>query len=351
MSGGVATSGLLAAIVAGGGQAGMVPADSGIRYWISAETATVAPWPGSPPGETVSVYRRLELALGSPLRPDGRARAEHVVPAGLGLGAAIRLATPEPMANVRAAPPARALPRQSAPRPGAGHVRIYWGCGDHVRRGQPLTINEADLRQGRGPPALAAWPFRRPAPPDDRNAATFGQWSSIPNRAVFPPGASLAGDHLLRGNYIPDIRFTLAPGQDFLPPILLTADRPRASGAVEIAWQPVAGARGFFLKATQLDPDGALVWWTSSERPFSNYWSFFYLAPSDLARMLRSRMLLRPSAIRCVVPAEIVRRPGSTVVNVHALGPEVDIGDPVPGAPAWTVKLHTLATYSGRLGQ
>ena len=356
MSAGVATAGLLAATLVSGGQpdasADQPQADPTIRYWISAETATVAPWPGSPPGGATSVYRRLELALGSPLRPDGRARGQHQVPAGLGLSAPIRLSTLAPMTAVHPPPPPAPSPLRPGARPARrSEVHIYWGCGDHVRSGQPLILNGADLRAAGGRPTFATLPFRRAAPPDERSAATFGEWSSIVQRIDFPPTASLAGDHVVTGNYIPDIRFTLARGQDFLPPIFLTANRLRPSGAVEIAWRPVAGARAFFLTATQLEPDGVFIWWTSSERAFSNYWGFDYLAPGDLTQMVRTGMLLRPSASRCVVPAAIVGRPGSTVVHVHGLGPEVDISGSAPGAPAWTVRLRTRATYSGRLGE
>jgi hypothetical protein len=348
---GLLATAMLGAIVAGGGPAATRPAqpqaggEGPIVYWISVETATFAPWPNSLPNAATQVRRFLQLELASPRRPDGRAAAEHLVPPELGLGPAIRLVTLARMPPVPAPAPVHTLMR-TEPSARPGQVHVYWGCGEHVRRGQPLILNIADAQRGRTPPAVATRPFTPMTPPDEQSAATFGQWSSLNNRIRFPDNASLVGAHGLRGNYLPEIRFALAPGQDFLAPIAVTANRAGTSGAVPLRWRRVVGARAYFVTATQLTANGALVWWTSSEAPFSNLWPFDYLATADVEGLLRRRMLLPARRAACTVPAEIVRRSGSTVVNINALGPVVDLG-----GPSWSVKLRTRATYTGKLGQ
>jgi hypothetical protein len=352
---------MLGAAFAGGDPAARGPArprtDGPAVYWISAETTTYALLPDSGPDAATEVRRYLQLALGSPRRPDEPPAAEHLVPPGLGLGPAIRLGTLARMPPIPGPPAPPAPPGARPARPGAGQVRVYWGCGEHIGRGQPLILNMADARGG-APPALAARPFTPMTQPDDQNAATSGQWYSLRNRTPLPASASLAGAHRLHGNYIPEIRFALAPGQDFLAPIELTANRAGASGAVPLRWRPIAGARAYFVTAARYAADGALIWWTSSEAPFSNLWHFDYLAATDVARLLRRRMLLPAPRPECTVPAEIVGPPGPTAVSIVALGREVDLSGPVRPAnapagwaPSWSVKLRTRALYSGRLGQ
>jgi hypothetical protein len=255
---GLLATAMLGATVAGGGPAATRPArpraggDGPIVYWMSAETATFAPWPNSPPDAATEVRRLLRLDLGSPRRPDERPAAEHLVPPGLGLGPAIRLVTLArmPPTPIPAPPPLRILPGDRPARPGAGQVHIYWGCGEHVRRGQPLIMTEADALRRHAPPAVATRPFTPMTPPNDQSAATFGQYYSLNSRARLPANASLVGAHGLRGNYVPEIRFSLVPGQDFLAPIELTANRAGASGAVALRWRPVARARAYFVTAS-----------------------------------------------------------------------------------------------------
>jgi hypothetical protein len=52
----------------------------------------------------------------------------------------------------------------------------------------------------------------------------------------------LVGDHLVRGNYSPEIRFALAPDNDSLAPLSPTSP-PLPSGALRISWPAVAWAR------------------------------------------------------------------------------------------------------------
>lgn len=309
-----------------------------VSYRMTVETATFGPEPNSPPDAQTTIQRRLGLELASPRRPDDRPSATHLPPAGLGIAEPISLHAPFVGMPVPVPPP-------SPSRPGDGLVRIYWGCGEHVRPGQPMTVRASDAFPSRAPAALAAMPFARPD--GDPDAATVGVWSSG-QRVEFPEGASLAGAHRVSGNYLPDIRFTLPRGQNFLAPVTLIRNEPAPSGAVPLSWRPIAGARGWFLRVGRRDPDGAITWWTSSEQPFPKMWEMDYLAASDIAPLLRTGILRPPAQTQCTVPAEIVREPGSTLINVFAFGPDANFSDT---AGPWTVTLRTRSGYMGRLGR
>ena len=81
-----------------------------------------------------------------------------------------------------------------------------------------------------------------------------------------------------------------------------------------------------------------------------------YLAPSEAARLVQSRVLLSPATSQCAVPAEVQRSVQGAMLMMTAYGPETNLAQPKPaGAPVswrpeWTVKLRTKATNSGMLG-
>src|SRR5688500_2720709 len=220
-------------------------------YWMSAETLSgmAAMSQGGRPdvaammsGRVPSQVRNLILQLGSPRRPAGPPAADHLPPATLGAGAALPLVTPQ-----NAAAPAPARPPVMGQGDGLrGRLLIYWGCGERARPGQPFEIDLARLSQGQVPPALAASSYRPMTPPSASGSATYGEWPNARSRNTIPAEGSLVGDHAVRGNYSPEIRFTLAPGQDFLPPVVLTSNSRAPSGAVPLAWQPIAPARAWF---------------------------------------------------------------------------------------------------------
>lgn len=345
-------------------------------YWMSAETASglgaMAGMNGGRPsrgamigamfggrgpgaGGAPAFVHSLRLELGSPRRPVGAPQADHFIPAGLGAGPSLPLVSPEP-----GAPPAT-RPYQG---PGGGdggangRILIYWGCGEHARPGQPYEIDLAALRGGQVPPAMAALALRPMIPPGRANSATFGEWPNQRSNASIPASGSLVGDHAIRGNYTPDIRFTLAPGQDFLPPIELTSNTRGPGGAVPLAWNPVANARAYFLMATGAAENNTIILWSSSEIQFSQMGAFDYLAPEEIVRLLQQRVLLEPATTQCIVPVEVAGRVQAASLMMTAFGPEADFSSPARPAraprgwaPDWTVKLRTRATYVGLLGQ
>lgn len=364
------------ALAAAAGNAQPAQGGGTATYWLSADTtsglAAMAGMNGGRPsrgamlgammsgrgpgmGGSPGYAHNLRLELGSPRRAAGAPQADHFVPAGLGAGPSLPLLSPEPSAP----PPVRPNFSPGTGDGGAnGRILIYWGCGEHVRPGQPYEIDLAALRSGHVPPAMAALAVRPMTPPSPATSATFGEWPNQRSNTAIPATGSLVGDHLIRGNYTPDIRFTLAPGQDFLAPIQLTSNTRGPGGTVPLAWNPVANARAYFITATGAAENNTIILWSSSEVQFSQMAAFDYLAPEEISRLLAQRVLLQPSTTQCTVPAEVASRVQAASLMMTAFGPEADFSYPARPAraprgwaPDWTVKLRTRASYVGMLGQ
>ncbi len=97
------------------------------------------------------VMHALNLRLASRDKPAGAGQADHLIPAGLQLGASLPLLAPE---VVKEEPVQAGLPTNFE-RP-KGRMLIYWGCGEHVTGSQPTIIDFARVAAGQMPPGMAA---------------------------------------------------------------------------------------------------------------------------------------------------------------------------------------------------
>jgi hypothetical protein len=357
-----------------GGAAALAQARGGTGpaiYWMSADTASGMaamaagmgqsgrPSAGAVMGQMFggggrggrsSYVHNLTLQLGSPRRPAGAPSAEHVPPAGLQAGQVLPLLSPA--AAPRTTGPAQPWGQMERPR---GRMLIYWGCGEHVRPGQPAVIDFASMAAGRMPPAFANLALKPMTPPSPATSATYGEWPNERSETRVPAGGSLVGEHVVRGNYSPEIRFALGAGQDFLAPVTLTSNGAGASGSIPLVWRPVPGARAWFGAVMGAAQNGDFVIWTSSETQAAMM-AFDYVAEADLARLVQSRVLLPATADRCTVPAEVARAAPQSMLSLIAFGGESNFSQPRPAAaprtwkPEWTVKLRTKSTHMGLLG-
>jgi hypothetical protein len=344
------TSGLAAAM---GGQAS---AAGGARPSIMGALLGGGGGGGGARGPRADAYiHNLRLELGSPRRPAGAPTADHFIPAGLNAGPSLPLVSPEPN---------RPAPTRPYQTPGGGdggangRILIYWGCGEHARPGQPYELDLARLRAGQVPPAMAQLAVQAMTAPSQANSATFGEWPNQRSRVTIPANGSLVGAHSVRGNYSPDINFTLAPGQDFLAPIAITQNSPAPSRAVPLGWQQVPNATGYFVMATGAAENNTIIIWTSSEIQMSQMGAFDYLAPSEAARLVQQRVLLAPTTTQCTVPTEVAGRVQAASLMMTAFGTEANFSFPERPAraprgwaPDWAVKLRTRSAYVGMLGQ
>ncbi len=242
-----------------------------------------------------------------------------------------------------------------------GRILIFWGCGEHAGPGQPLVLDFSKIGpggQGAGQFAalgrgLGVTPMQPPSP--TRNA-TYGEWPNERTRTTVPPDGSLQGAHVVKGNYTPDINFTLTADQDFLPPFRLTSNVTNPTGSATLGWKSVDGARGYFASMFGARGENEMVMWTSSQAQASAFALPDYLSDGEISRLVASSVLMATTQQSCVVPVEAVRAAGTGFFNLVAYGGESNISfPPRPPAPkpwniAWTVKVRYRSATSGLLG-
>jgi opacity protein-like surface antigen len=309
-------------------------------YWLSAETVS-----GMATGQPAGVEKNLLLQLGSN-RANPAPSAAHLPPQALQAGERLPLVTPK-----AAEPKGDARPDY---RPGMGErpkgkMEIYWGCGETVPAGQPFVVDFATLRPG-SPSPIGATPSVTPMnPPASGRHATYGEWPNGRRGTKVPRGASLVGEHVVQGNYAPEMRFAVASGNDFLAP-LAPRHGSLTSGAVNVTWPVLAHARGYILTVVAAREDGTTVMWTSSAVRMAGMALPDYLTQNDIARLVQQRILLSPDATQCVVPAAVAKASQSAMLMMTAYGPEGNYGSPREAPSGWAVKLRTKSSYMGVLG-
>ena len=237
-------------------------------YWVTARTSSGLPTGGAgfDPMAMMSgggVQKSLLLQLQSD-RTAASPEAEHEPPSALNTGA-LPLVTPR---GRPVAPPAEFTPPS---RGEGGRVRmlIYHGCGQATGSGQPLVIEISTDEPGRGASEMAALMqavrVSPESPPSPGAGRTYGEWPNDRSSQTIPARGSLVGEHLVRGNYTPDIAFRLGADQDFMEPIQLTG----VADGGPLGWNPVGGAHGYFAMTMGGNEAGDMVVWTSSDIPVS----------------------------------------------------------------------------------
>jgi hypothetical protein len=214
------------------------------------------------------------------------------------------------------------------------------------------VLDFAAMSAGKVPPAFASAAIRPMTPPHAGSHATYGEWPNQRSQARVPANGSLVGEHVVRGNYTPDIRFTLGHGQDFLAPVMLNPMKASASGAMPLSWRPVAGAKAWLATTMGAAENGDFILWSSSEVQ-AMAMALDYVRQEDLARLVQQKLLLPASADRCTIPAEVVRAAPEAMLRVIAFGGEANFSHPARpagGRPEWTVKVRTRSVHSGILG-
>lgn len=307
-----------------------------------------------------SISRTLSLDLGSSRRATGEPSAEHLPPPGLKAGASLPLLTP------RAAPPVEdetdevvELPREfEKPR---GKMLIFWGCGEKARPGQPMVIDFAKAAEGKLPPgyeaAMRGFNLARQQPPAPGRNTTYGHWPNERTRTQVPGDGSLIGQHVIRGNYSPEIKFGLATHQDFLAPLVLTRNEVGPTGSAQLAWNLVPNAQAYLATAIGGGEKDTLVLWTSSEVQASAFALPDYLANADIARLTASKALMGPQTSNCTIPQEVVKAAPQAMFQLAAYGNETNLSYPprpqdpkVPWNIEWTVKVRYKSQTGGLLG-
>lgn len=319
-------------------------------YWMTARTTSGMPSmaPGTSPMAMVAAMtssgasqQSLLLQLGSTQAADRRAEADHLPPAGLRAGSALSL-------TIKTDPNGDA-PNDRMPTD-APRVLIYFGCGHETKARQPVAIrlNQEGARQFSA--LLAAHRVTAANPPSPSNSRTYAEWPTS-NVRVQKPTGSLVGEHLVKGAYTPDIRFSLDASQDFLAPLALTGlGQP---GPVRLGWNSVANAKGYFASTIGENEAGDMVVWTSSETAAFPMHIPDLLSPADLTRLQAARTVLPASATSCAIPTAVTAAAPDSMLRVIAYGGEANFAWPPrptqPGA-VWNIESMVKVRYNSTTG-
>lgn len=293
-----------------------------------------------------SAQHELWLDLGSSrTAPDGKPHADHFMPAGAKLGKSVALRTP---VSCPSGPPAPDSAPRDFQRP-KGRMLIFWGCGEHAPKGQPVVIDFARIAAGQMPPGL----FTSAVPVDRTvtaaNSRTYGHWPADDGKSA-RPDSSLIGAHRIAGNYSPDIAFTLT--KDFMGALRGSA-AVQPSQATLLRWNAIPDATGYHasLIAGKQGPGGQMgdiVWWSSSATREFGGGLADWLSPAVVGRLVASRTVLSPQTTSCTVPAEVRQAaPDFQFVSLYAYGPEENFAYPprpadprAPWKPEWTARIR-----------
>jgi len=292
-----------------------------------------------------SVQHELYLRLGSAQAAQpGAPRAEHFMPPNARLGRSVQLVSPREEHMV-----------DQLPQRPKGRMLIYWGCGEHAPKGQPVVIDFARLAAGQMPPGLWSTTILRDWGPTATNSRSFARWPAEDGKYV-SSSSSLTGPHRIVSNFGPEISFTAA--NDFMQPLRSrTAGMP--SGASTVSWGGIPQATGYVASlfgGTMNDRGdmGDMVMWSSSaSRQFGGGLSD-WLSPGQVAALVRDRTVLPPATTSCIIPAEVMRDAGQFRMGMlTAFGPEENFAYPPRPAnpklawkPEWTARIRHRSTTS-----
>jgi len=292
--------------------------------------------------------KQLWLGLRSAQRASGTPEAQHEIPPGMNMGAALPLIGHTPTQGTAQYDDEKPMEKPKA------RLLLYWGCGDAIRAGQPKIadtekmslIEFGKVMAGRSPPDRGgAW----------RNAQLT--WPNEREKRPVPPEASLRGNQLVKGNATPDIRFAIGDKQDFMAPFEVKAAGPM-SGPTPLSWTTVPTAQGYFLQAMGARQNGnEMIIWTSSELQDTG-WGLMSFLPNDFVRrMIAEKVVLPASATNCTIPKGIFEGVEGAMVNGIAYGEELNLAHPPRPAdpkatwePIWAVKVRVKSSGMTPLG-
>jgi hypothetical protein len=284
-----------------------------------------------------SVGHTLDLRLASKDKA-AAPQADHLIPAGLQMGASLPLITP---ARVVETPTTPGMPAQwQQPK---GRMLIYWGCGEHVSAGQPTVVDFSQMVPGKVPPGMAALASMAHVVSGPTSAPGFGRWPNDKDSRAVPATGSLLGAHQVQANYAPPIAFSLAAGQDFMPALGLREAGTMPSGADRLMWQPAAQATGYALAMFGSNGGGDVVMWSSARS--AQMAALDYLAPAEVKRLVAAGAVLPPSASECLLPAEVAAAAPAGMMMMIGYGPEAFFAEK-PKAPKWTTRVRYKTTAS-----
>lgn len=301
-----------------------------------------------------NIGKVLDIAMYNSLRPG--VPAEQFVPAGLAVGKSLPLVPPT-------APPGNDEHSTDRVKDVEVTVRQYWGCSATVGPGQPriltLKLKDGALQKNGSLVPSVYVPDR-----DIDVNPSYALWPNQKNSKRVSDRSSLVGQHRIAGDGVPaSLQFELGRSADFMPKIELES-KGELSQSIQLQWQPVDRARGYFLHAMAMQDERNFVIWNSAEVVGGGYELLNYLTGSNIEKWIKQKVLLAPTTTRCAVPKGIFQPSGKggkdeamAALNMIAYGPETNLvwperpADPKqPWKPEWNVRVRTKSTTTAMLG-
>ena len=305
------------------------------RYWVSAETQTgfsgmdrgnmMAAMMGGGSGARKSLL--LELTS---VRDANPAQASHAIPAPMSMGPALELFGERQAAAVERE---RDIPEmESRPR---GRMLFFWGCGETVGAGQPVIIDIAQMASGTLPANMRSVVVRdAPLRLLNSRGTGYANWPNQRDGKAVPGNASLVGAHNVRGNFTPEIRFSVDTQNDFMDALTLSRAKT-GSGALKLSWNAASTATGYFAtgfgaREGGQNGDDMVMWNSSGVRMLGGEALMRFLPPAEVARLIRERVVMDPKTTECVVPREVLAAAGGDLVmnSLNGYGPELNVVHP-----------------------
>ena len=262
----------------------------------------------------------------------------------MNMGPQLPLVTPQ---RERAERGSREYPEGQRPK---GRMLLYWGCGENLRPGQPVVFDFSKIAEGQMPPGMTSRRIAHASGPAFGRSRTYGDWPNPEEPKAVPENASLRGDHLVKGNYSPEIRFSL--DKDFMARADLSAN------GNNVRWNSIPTATGYFATLMGAQNENEIVFWSSSEVQEMGSTLMDWLPPAEVARLIKEKVVLPPSTTDCTVPGEVVKKAGTPMVNFIAYGEEANFVHPprptnpqIAWEPQWVVKARFKATGGLLLGE
>jgi hypothetical protein len=328
------------------------------HYWMSVSTANQ-----SIPGMSVEMSglaglfggksafgprRDLLLQVESPLPVSGEPQASHGIPPGLNMGASLPLLTPKVEKNDYV-PGERGTPEKYE-KPKA-RMLIYWGCGETIGKGQPKVIDTARMSPADFGKAFAGRTPTHQTPPAPHKGWVYGEWPNRVDKTEVAKDGSLVGNHLVSGNYLPEIPFSLDVKRDFMAPVEFSPIQTTVNGAMKVEWLAIPTAIGYFASAMGHDQkSGDSIFWSASEVPEIGFGLQDYLTSADVTRFIKERVVMEPNRTTCTVPPVFKDTQGA-MLQFIAYGEELNLVQPPrpkdpkqPWNPKWSVKVRLKST-------
>lgn len=295
--------------------------------------------------------RTLLLQLNSPKGLPPAPEATHDVPPAQNMGKTLPLAIPVHEKAIPEKYEIKEGPEEKLEKPKA-RMLIYWGCGEEVRKGQPLVIDTEKMSPIEFGNAFAGRTPTHQSSPSERKGGIYADWPNRKSSLQVPKDSSLKGDHLVHGNYTPDIRFSVGAMHDFMAPVEFTSMKGGLAESIRFDWKSIPTAIGYFATAmAHAEKTGETIFWSSSEVKETGFSLMDYLTPGDVRKFIKEKIVMEPKTTSCAIPRGIFKDAGGGMLQFIAYGEEMNLVHPPkpkdpkePWNPIWTLKLRLKST-------